>query len=78
MSLKIPYVNLSKQWQREKRDLLKFLTKFYQEEIGLGSEIEKFEEKLKVCKTQYAIALNSGTDALTLGLHMLNVKKEMK
>ena len=77
MSLKIPYVNLSKQWQREKRDLFKIFDKVLSRGNWVGgSEIEKFEEKIKkVCKTQYAIALNSGTDALTLGLHMLNVKK---
>lgn len=77
MSLKIPYVNLSKQWQREKRDLLKIFDKVLSKGNWVGgSEIEKFEEKIKkVCKTKYTIALNSGTDALTLGLHMLNVKK---
>lgn len=77
MSLKIPYVNLSKQWKREKRDLLKIFDKVLSKGNWVGgSEIEKFEEKIKkVCKTKYAIALNSGTDALTLGLHMLNIKK---
>lgn len=77
MSPKIPYVNLSKQWQKEKRDLLKIFDKVLSKGNWVGgSEIEKFEEKIKkICKTKYALALNSGTDALTLGLHMLNIKK---
>ena len=29
----------------------------------------------KLCKTKYAIALNSGTDALTFALHLSEVKK---
>ena len=32
----------------------------------------------KLCKTKYCVALNSGTDALTLGLHLLGVRREMK
>ena len=28
-----------------------------------------------MCNTRYAVALNSGTDALTLALHLLGVKK---
>ena len=29
----------------------------------------------KLCKTKYCVALNSGTDALTLSLHLLGVRK---
>ena len=29
----------------------------------------------KLCKTKYCVALNSGTDALTLGLHLLGVRR---
>ena len=36
----------------------------------------KFEKKIaKICKTKFALALNSGTDALTLSLHILGVKR---
>ena len=41
-----------------------------------GREIIKFEKNISdLCKTKYAIALNSGTDALTLGLILFRVKK---
>ena len=41
-----------------------------------GKNIEKFEEKIsKLCNTKYAVSLNSGTDALTLGLHLLGVRR---
>ena len=41
-----------------------------------GDEVEKFEKKIsKICKTKYCVALNSGTDALTLGLHLLGVRR---
>ena len=42
--MKIPYVNLKKQWQLEKKDILKLIDKTLSdgEWVG-GSEIEKFE-----------------------------------
>ncbi len=75
--MKIPYVNLKKQWQLEKKDILKLIDKTLSdgEWVG-GSEIEKFETNIKkICKTKYAVALNSGTDALTLGMYLLDIKK---
>ena len=39
-------------------------------------KFKKFEKKIsKLCKTKYCVALNSGTDALTLGLHLLGVRR---
>jgi len=41
-----------------------------------GSEIVKFEKNIsKLCNRKYTVALNSGTDALTFGLHLLGVRK---
>ena len=41
-----------------------------------GDEVEKFEKKIsEICKTKYCVSLNSGTDALTLGLHLLGVSR---
>jgi dTDP-4-amino-4,6-dideoxygalactose transaminase len=75
--MKIPYVNTNLQWSREKRDLLKVIDKTLSTDDWVGGKnIAKFESNIKsICKTKYAVALNSGTDALTLGLYTLNVRK---
>ena len=76
-SKKIPYVNLSLQWKHEKSNLLKVIDKALATGNWAGGEsVEIFEKKIaKLCKTKYAVALNSGTDALTIGLHLLGVKR---
>ena len=66
--MKIPYVNIKKQYKNEKKKLLKVIdnTLSSGDWVG-GSEIEKFEQNIsKICKTKYCVSLNSGTDALTL------------
>jgi len=75
--IKIPYVNLNKQWENEKKSLLKLIDKTISSEDWVGgSEIIKFEKNIcKFTSTKYAVALNSGTDALTLGMHLIGVKK---
>ena len=41
-----------------------------------GDEVVKFENTIaKPRGTKYALALNSGTDALTLSLHILGVRR---
>ena len=75
--MKIPYVNMLKQYKHERKQLLKTIDKtLYSGNWVGGSEIEKFEKKIsKICKTKYCVSLNSGTDALTLALHLLGVKR---
>ena len=75
--MKIPYVNLNLQWSKEKKQLLKIIDKTLSEDKWVGGKnIEKFEQNIsKLCNTKYAVALNSGTDALTLGLYLLGVRK---
>ena len=78
--LNIPYVNLSKQWRVEKATLLKIIDKVIetQDWVG-GTEIKKFEKNiLKYTNSNFAVALNSGTDSLTLGLASIGVRKMMK
>ena len=73
----IPYVNLSKQWKKERKILLKIIDNVIlnQDWVG-GDEIKKFEKNiLKFTNTKYAVALNSGTDALTIGLALIGVRK---
>ena len=75
--MKISYVNLDLQWKNEKKDLLKIIDKTLANDQWVGGKnIEIFEEKIsKLCDTKYAVSLNSGTDALTLGLHLLGVRR---
>lgn len=73
----IPFVNISKQWQIEKKNILKVIdntmsTGFH---VG-GEEIFIFEKKIKnLCKKKYCVGLNSGTDALTFALYALGIRK---
>ncbi len=75
--MKIPYVNIKKQYQNERFQLLKTIDKALQKGTWVGGdEINKFEKNItKICKTNYCVALNSGTDALTLALYLLGVKR---
>ena len=75
--MKIPYINLSLQWNKEKKKLLPLIEKVFQKGnyVG-GEEIKKFEKNISnICRTKYAVALNSGTDALLLALHLAGVKR---
>ena len=75
--MKIDYVDLRKQWQSERVELLKVIDQVLSsgQYVG-GSEIKKFEKQIcKITNKNYCVALNSGTDALTLGLHVLGVKR---
>ena len=75
--MKIPYVNIQKQYESEKKQLLKIIDNVLisGKWVG-GSEVDKFENNIsKICKTKYCVSLNSGTDALTLALHLLGVKR---
>jgi len=75
--MRIPYVNLLKQYSEERKKLLAVIDKTLNtgQYVG-GDEVNKFEKNIKsFLKVKHCIALNSGTDALTLGLHILGVKK---
>ena len=73
----IPYVNIAKQWITEKNNILKIIDKTMSTGFHVGGkEISKFEKNIsKLCKRNYCIGLNSGTDALTFALHALEIKK---
>ena len=75
--MKVPYINLSLQWNKEKRFLGPIINEVLKKGnyVG-GKEIEIFENNIsRICNTKYAVALNSGTDALLLGLYMLGVRR---
>lgn len=73
----IPYVNLIKQAKFQKREINKLLNQIIQKgQFVGGEEIDKFEKNIcQLIQVKNCVALNSGTDALTLGLHLLGVKK---
>tara|TARA_X000000368_G_scaffold79652_1_gene59648 strand:- start:1952 stop:3052 length:1101 start_codon:yes stop_codon:yes gene_type:complete len=75
--MKIPYVNLKKQYFEEKSKLIQKIKKILNsgQYVG-GDEVKKFENKISsFLNVKHCIALNSGTDALTLGLYALGVKR---
>ena len=74
----IHYVNLVDQWQSEKNDLMPIIEKVLSKGLYVNApEIAQFEEQVaKLCNTKYAVSLNSGTDALTLALHLVGVKRD--
>ena len=75
--MKINYVNLVEQYKSERKDLLRIVDKtFYSGNYVGGNQILKFESNIaKICNTKYAVSMNSGTDALTIALHLLGVKR---
>ncbi len=76
ISNKIPYVNLSAQWEDEKKDLLPIIESVLKSgEYILGDEVEKFELlAAKYFGVKHCVGLNSGTDALLLGLSAMGIK----
>ncbi len=74
---KIPYINLSIQWQEEKDALLPIIEEVMSngQYVG-GKHIERFEQSVKnLCATKYCVALNSGTDALVCALVACDIKR---
>ena len=76
--MSIHYVGLVDQWESEKNDLIPVIEKLLSKGLYVNApENKQFEEKIaKLCNTKYAVSLNSGTDALTLALHLVGVKRD--
>ena len=75
--MKIKYVNLPQQYKVERKRLLSVIDKTLAtgQYVG-GDQVQKFEKNIsKLLKVKYCVALNSGTDALTLGLHAIGVRR---
>ena len=72
---KVPYVNLSAQFAEEKDDIREAVeATFTQGQFVGGSAIEQLEEELsRFVGVQHVVAVNSGTDALILGLKAMNI-----
>jgi len=75
--MKIKYVNLPHQYKVERKKILSIIDKTLAtgQYVG-GDQVQKFETQIsKILKVRYCVALNSGTDALTLGLHAIGVRR---
>lgn len=75
--MKINYVNLEKQYKIERKHILRVVDKtFLSGSYVGGDQILRFEKNIsKICNSNYAVAMNSGTDALTIALHLLGIKR---
>ena len=73
--LSVTYVDLAAQWRDEKEYLLPIIESVMSSGQFVGGEVvEHFEHKAaELCGTKYCVPLNSGTDALVLGLLALGV-----
>ena len=73
----IHYVSLVDQWQSEKTELLPIIERVLEKGHYVNSsEISQFEEGVsELCNVKYAVALNSGTDALTFALYYNGVRR---
>ena len=75
MNRQISYVNLRAQWIDERASLLPLIEKVLASGnyVG-GKDVEEFEtEVAKLCGAQYAVALNSGTDALSCAMYAMGI-----
>lgn len=75
MSLRIPYVDLALQNRALKGELLDAVAGVIDSgQFILGEETERFEKEFAaLCETEYAVSVNSGTDALILALKCLGI-----
>jgi dTDP-4-amino-4,6-dideoxygalactose transaminase len=71
--MKVPYIDLKSHFSEN--DLQERIKSVFQScHFVMGPAVEQFENAFaKLCGTQYAIGLNSGTDAIFLGLKALGI-----
>src|SRR3990167_5469601 len=75
MKYKIPFVNFGQQYKDIRKPLLLKLNSVLSSgRLVLQTDLEEFEKELaEFVGTEYAVGLNSGTDALFLSLKALGV-----
>jgi len=71
----VPYVDLAAQWADERDQLMPIIERVLAEGQWVGgAAVAEFEaEAAKLCGVAHAVALNSGTDALALGMAALGI-----
>jgi len=72
---RVPYVNFAAQWAEEGDDIrAQVESVFGRGDFIGGGAVAEFEAKAAAyCDTEYAVALNSGTDALILSMRALGI-----
>ncbi len=72
---KIPYVDLGAQHAPIKEELLRAVSRVLEKgQFILGDEVREFERRFaQLCGVQYAVGVNSGTDALVFALRTLGI-----
>ena len=77
--MKISYLNFKKQWISERKSLLDIIDKVFSsgKYVGVNCDhVVRLEKNIsKFLKVKHSVSLNSGTDALTLALYAVGVKK---
>ena len=73
----IKFLDIYKQDKRLHKKILSDLNKtFIKGDFILGNDVKKFEKNFaKFCNSKFAIGCANGTDALTIALKSLNLKK---
>lgn len=71
----IPYVQVQKQYEEERTELLEIVDKVLADGQYVGAKIiDELEEEIAAyCGVKHAVALNSGTDALMLGMMAMGI-----
>ena len=74
-SFKIPYVNIAGGVRALKEEILEAAGRVLDHgQFVLGEEVSLFEQRFaEICGTRFAVAVNSGTDALILALRALEI-----
>ena len=76
--MRVNYLNFTHQWKEERKKLLPIITNILEsgDYVGVKArEVVKFEKRLKNFFSSYPVTVNSGTDALTLGMFGIGIKK---
>lgn len=75
MSTTIPYVDIAAQHAPIKDELLAVVSEVLDSgQFIMGEQVSEFEQRFAdLCEVKYAVGVNSGTDALVLGLRALGI-----
>ena len=76
----IKFLDIYNQDKKFHNLILKDLKKFFKKgDFILGNDVEKFEKNFAlICNSKYSIGCANGTDALTIALKSLNLKKILR
>ena len=74
---KVPLIDLKERYQEEKDELLSCVERVLDSgNLVLPPELADFEERVaQYTKSKHCIGLNSGTDALMMGVHAMGIGK---